>query len=335
MTAGRIPHSNPVVTVVDTMASSRTCGKCRPARFITCTSFVCHSSLILTERNYPERPCGGEEDSGGGSGEEVSGGGVGAYRHSDDPVRYNLSMGRTFFILGWGLVVTAVLVVGISLVIPDVITNTVSGALVLSGMLVALAGHLFGQAKAATEADEQKSRFYLQSCIDAYKEAKRLLEDQNNHRATWIEAGRALANARALSDSVTVDAHRRVFEVTQLKYRGFFHNLLRNQSAAFYYGGPSSLSIDKAAEQSSAPEERHGHAHTSTVKELSEKSIYAVWQAAQWPEDYQDPSDRTFTEEEQGKLLVLFPGLYEYLQHSKQWGSAAGELFPRDPEKSR
>ena len=31
--------------------------------------FVRQNSLTLTERNYPERPCGGEEDSGRGYGE--------------------------------------------------------------------------------------------------------------------------------------------------------------------------------------------------------------------------------------------------------------------------
>jgi hypothetical protein len=82
---------------------------------------------------------------------------------------------------------------------------------------------------------------------------------------------------------------------------------------------------------SSVGEHRAGRMLISTCKELSEKSLYAVWDAAQWPSDYNDPLETTFSKQQAGSLLVLFPGLHEYLEHKQRFHSAAGKLFPRNP----
>ncbi len=92
--------------------------------------------------------------------------------------------------------------------------------------------------------------------------------------------------------------------------------------------------MPEAAALSTAREKRGGRDVTSTVKELSEKSLYAVWEAAQWPQEYQDPLEKGFSEEEKSKLLVLWPGLHEYFEHKDfehkdRWDSASGKLFER------
>jgi len=116
----------------------------------------------------------------------------------------------------------------------------------------------------------------------------------------------------------------------KLKYRGFFHDILSDKSAAFFYGvRDASSATDKAAAMSTVGDESAGRIVTSTVRQLSNKSLRAVWEAAQWPKDYKDPLDRDFSEEEQGQLMVLFLGLHEYLEHKKRWHSASGRLVPR------
>ena len=92
----------------------------------------------------------------------------------------------------------------------------------------------------------------------------------------------------------------------------------------------SGTELDAAAAASTAGETHNGRHVTSTVNELSPKSIRQVWLAAKWPEDYQDPAGVQFTEEEEGSLMVLFPGIYEYLQHRKRWSSACGRVFPSE-----
>jgi hypothetical protein len=122
----------------------------------------------------------------------------------------------------------------------------------------------------------------------------------------------------------------------QLKYRGIFHHAIAEKTAAFFYGADdSSITTDEAAKLSTAREERGGRTVTSTLKELSDKSLRAVWEAAQWPSDYQDPLDRGFTKEEQGRLIVLFPGLHEFLEHKERFHSASGKLFARDADNAR
>jgi hypothetical protein len=162
------------------------------------------------------------------------------------------------------------------------------------------------------------------------------LQDGNNERVKWIAAGRALVHAKELTSNVSEDPHRRVLELHKLKYRSFFHEVLADKPAAFFFGAKdTSIPTDQAAALSTAGEELGRRPVTSTLKELSDKSLRAVWEAAQWPVDYQDPLDRGFSDEEQAKLIVLFPGLHEFLEHKQRWHSASGKLFPRELNSAR
>lgn len=234
--------------------------------------------------------------------------------------------------LGWVIIAVAGGMIVVSFWIPSSVFDPLKSALP-AGILIALAGHLFAQARAARESTENRSQFYLESCVLAYEEAKSLLLDGNNDRVTWIAAGRALEHAKQLSLRVTVDAHLRVLELQKLKYRRFFHEILADKHASFFYGcRDESYTLDTAAALSSAGERRGGQDVRSTTKELSEKSLYTVWEAAQWPQEYRDPLEKVFSEEEKSKLLVLLPGLYEYFEHKTRWHSASGNLFERKAE---
>lgn len=239
-------------------------------------------------------------------------------------------MAQVLNCLGWLLVACAAIVLVPNHLIPTTLPD--NNALVTAGILIALGGLLLTQAQMAKESGEKRSRFYLDSCVKAYEESRRLLSDGNNDRATWIEAGRALMHANELSNRVTIDPHRRVMELHKLKYRGFFHDAIAKKPATFFYGVHVATSLDEAAKASSAPEERGGTTVTTTYKQLSELSLYAVWEAAQWPQDYEELLDHVFSPEERDQLLVLFPGLHEYLEHTERWSSASGRLFPRNEE---
>jgi len=200
-----------------------------------------------------------------------------------------------------------------------------------AGILVALASQLLSQGKNIRDAEEKRSLFYLESCVDAFEEASKLLQDGNNDRAMWIAAGRALVHAKELAESVTEDTHLRVLELRRLKYRSIFHDAISDKPASFFHGiEDTSMPIDEAAKASTQREEIGGKTVTSTLKELSDKSIRAVWEAAQWPTDYKDPIEAGFTDEEKGKLAVLFRGLHTFLEHKERFHSASGKLYPRE-----
>lgn len=230
--------------------------------------------------------------------------------------------------LGWLLVLAACVVLACPFVDStkqfDVVVNGLP-----AGVLVALGAQLLTQAKNFSDKQENRSLFYLDSCVKAFEEAKLLLQDGNNDRAKWIAAGRALVHARELASNVSRDSHLRVLELHKLKYRRIFNGAISEKPASFFYGVPdASLPINEAAALSTASETRDGRTTASTLKSLPDKALRAVWDASQWPSDYRDPLDRGFSEEEQGKLFVLFPGLHEYLEHKTQWRSMSGELFP-------
>ncbi len=237
-------------------------------------------------------------------------------------------MSRTLYILGWLAIAMAGATVAANPWLPPSVLNVMKQA-VPAGVLIALGGPLLTQSRTAKDASEKRSQFYLESCVAAYDQARELLQDENNDRATWIASGRALVHAKELAANVTEDSHQRVLELQRLKYRGFFHDLLSDRPAAFFYGVDPSLDLTTAAAASSAGEDRAGRAVTSTVRQLSPESLYAVWEAAQWPEQYSDPLTRDFSPQERGRLIVLFPGLHEYLDHLEHWASASGRLFSR------
>lgn len=205
-----------------------------------------------------------------------------------------------------------------------------------AGVLLALGAQLLTQGKNFSDASEKRSLFYLESCVKAYEEARDLLQDGNNERPKWVAAGRALVHAKELASNVSEDSHLRVLELHKLKYRGVFHRAIADKPAAFFFGAKdTSIPTDLAAAQSTAEEDKGGHKITSTLNNISDKSLRAVWEAAQWPVDYREPLDRGFSAEEQEKLLVLFPGLLEYLEHKQSWHSESGKLIKRERENAR
>ena len=120
-----------------------------------------------------------------------------------------------------------------------------------------------------------------------------------------------------------------------MKYRGVFGNVL-DRSASFFYGVDKEDSpIDEAASQSTGRTSRAGRTVTSSVRYLSEKALRAVWEAAQWPEDFDDPLTQSFSADERDRLIVIYPGLHEYLEHQDRWHSASGHLFPRNQNEER
>ncbi len=242
-------------------------------------------------------------------------------------------MQRFLTILGWLLVAAAAIVLLVSPFVSASVFDPLKNA-VPAGVLVALAANLLTQAKNIADANEKRSAFHLDSAVNAYEQAKALIQDGSNDRATWIEAGRCLGHARVLASGVTLDSHQRVLEFNRLKYRTFFSKLLAERTASFFYGvSDPAMSLDEAAKASTAPAERNGRMLVSSNNELDEPSIRAVWEAAQWPTDYKDPLGRSFTDAERGKLLLLFPGLHRYFEHRAQWHSAAGQLYPREGKK--
>jgi hypothetical protein len=214
---------------------------------------------------------------------------------------------RLITVMGWFLVAAAGGLL-FSHFISAASSDTLKSTAFLAGVLVALGANLLTQAKNLADSNEKKSAFYLESAIKAYEQAKSLIQDGNNDRVKWIEAARCLGHAKAFAANINIDSHQRAIELNRISYRSFFHELLATKKASFFYGASDpKLSLDKAARASMVPRNRKSL--------IDEASIRAVWEAAQYPSDYEDLSNESFSESERSKLSVKFPELHKYLQH--------------------
>lgn len=168
---------------------------------------------------------------------------------------------------------------------------------VVAGILIALAGHLLTQAKHRDDLKEKQSLFYLDAWVKAYEEAQSLLKDGNNDRVEWIAAARALLHAEQLEKKITEDAHLELLDLYKLKYRHFFYSIIDNKPESFF------------------------HDENDRDKALSEPSVYAIWKAAQWSEEYndhsKDPLKRKFADDEVEKTKFASIGLYRFLKKKR------------------
>lgn len=184
------------------------------------------------------------------------------------------------------------------------------------------------------EVDESRSLFQLETSTRAYSEAWKLLKDSNNDRTTWMRAGRLLGHARLSAASVTLPEHKVSLEISRLEYRSFFSDLLKQKGANFFYGGETGITIDAAAAASTAPRHEEGRRHDWPYRYLDTASLYAVWEASRWPDEYDDPLDRTFNVEERALVKFTSRGLDEYMKHRDLYKSEGGALIPKG-HKSR
>ncbi len=163
---------------------------------------------------------------------------------------------------------------------------------------------------------ESKSKFYLEASLAAYEKADEQLRNGNNERVRWIQASRMLAHARALSASVKDEKHLLLLEVHLLKYRELFTRYC-TQPAQFFYGVTElSLSLENAAHAATKIELR-GDVKTHFSTEIPEEAIRAVWEAAQFPEEYKDPIGKRFEEADMTKLKLLAPRIHQFVRHRR------------------
>lgn len=236
---------------------------------------------------------------------------------------------------GWLLMIGSLGVIARALFLESSLRTAFDSAAVPAGVLLALAGNVFTQAKSIAEAAEQRSLFNLDGFRLAFEHALSLLSDGNNDRPTWIEAARSLAHGEELAKSVTVEEHKRVLELERLKYRGSFHGVLAGKPADFFYGVPCSYAtLDEAASASSRRPETSGRRVIAGANELDEPSVRAVWLAAAWPKDYDDPRGTRFNESEVRQISMLFPELHRFLEHHRTWISVNGKLSRRTGNES-
>lgn len=164
-----------------------------------------------------------------------------------------------------------------------------------------------------------RSLFNLENATHAYAEAQTLLDDGNNDRVTWIRAARMLKIAKKLADDISIENHKNILEVRQMKIRQFFRNLLVNKNPAFFYGVKNIISLELASWDSVAPGIEDGINWSNGDRRIPETAIRAVWEAAQWPKNYSDPLFELFSEQEKNDLFVIYRHLSKFFEFDEKF----------------
>jgi hypothetical protein len=198
--------------------------------------------------------------------------------------------------------------------------------------VVTIAALLFTLGQQLTDKTEAQSRFYLEEYRKGFDSALAVLESappgDPRLRMKWIAAARILESARRLSKKITVPAHRDVMGMDIPHQAQRFDRFLR-MDAEYYYGASvgtvKSYGKDSLNEAARISTRRIGDLLNPHL-EVEEKVIYTIWNAIQYPRDYADVLGEVFQE---GQILFLPHSLRDYIQHTRSFQSAHGNLFSR------
>lgn len=206
--------------------------------------------------------------------------------------------------------------------------NDASGAERIDGERIIGAGGVFAAIAAVMAAllaqvnrDEiEQSKFYLDSALVGFRTALGFFEN-NNDRVRWIAGARILAHSKRLEKSITVAAHRNVYEMHREEMRDQvarilgFDNPLR--TANFFRGIPDDA--------------EGGSIEYQSVRALDHSSLAVMLEFSAFPVGYDDPTEeyRLTRQDVTRQLRYQFPALHEYLTEY------FGELERRRAENAR
>lgn len=201
------------------------------------------------------------------------------------------------------------------------------------GIIVATSALIWQIRTSVLEERLRRSEFCLREVIGAFEEAHRLLADGNNDRITWIAAARILEKTEQIGMEITHRTHRDVIEIQKDRYRRVFGNVLGHNNPdippGFFYGvSLQRHNIDEAAKASTTQE-----GGRSRLASIPESVLFSIWRFAQYPDDYEDPlPEHRFPDEkvESRTMHVIWPGLTEYLKHTRHFQSINGQLVKRN-----
>lgn len=200
-----------------------------------------------------------------------------------------------------------------------------------AGTFAALFGVFLNELSKITDKQKQRSKFFLEQSLAGFENTINLLNDRNNDRIKWISAARILQQSLELAKRITENEHKSILEIQMDQYRHQLWEILNPYNEritpAFFYGvNDSSLDIQEAAKQSSLPTVGEPQDRLSSVQSLSEKSLFVIWSFMKFPENYADPLDHTFSQDEIERLRLQHPPLYKYLKHKQMYHPAVGKL---------
>ena len=214
-----------------------------------------------------------------------------------------------------------------------------------AGVLVAILTFSREKNKQETERQRHESKVFLERASHGFSAAIDLLSDQNNNRVTWIRASRTLLKAVELKNQITTPEYQLAYELEEEQARNELYIILsiedqvtgerKSLPPQFFYGisdWASCKTLDEAAVKASNNIEAYSVTIDEvppqpSLKPIARRSITAIFDFIEYPENYADPLDSVEDwDENWDSSYGINQGARRYVSHTKQKYAVGGKL---------
>lgn len=220
-------------------------------------------------------------------------------------------------------------------------------------VFTALLTYLREKSKLHNEIKEKRSKIFLELAKEGLEGAYGMLKDQNNNRTAWVRASRDILHALNLAKEIKTPQYLEAYRLFEEKIRHKLYLALmvidektgvrQPLPPQFFYGvsdWKEEKLLDEVAKKTS-PQIVSGSVsidHNSKEPHstpLSEKSVVAIYDFLEYPQDYDDPL----------KKIKMWDGDFEYsngvsqgakrfISHANSHHAFNGKLFAKDKDNS-
>ncbi|MGM0518369.1 MAG: hypothetical protein ACQERD_01855 [Campylobacterota bacterium] len=161
-----------------------------------------------------------------------------------------------------------------------------------------------------------KSEFYMNKSIEGLNQVFELLKDLNNNRVVWIQAARVLDKTLELSNFITEENHKKVFELQRFMIKNNLSKLF-NEVDGQSYGLPLSFFAGLENWKNEKDSEAINELKRITIQnQLNPESVIAIFKFLKFEDDYVDPLDDNsvpLNDNEAKRIAPTIPAIKEYL----------------------
>lgn len=212
---------------------------------------------------------------------------------------------------------------------------------------IALLTYLREKGKLKNEAEEKRSKIFLELAKEGLEGAYDMLKDQNNSRLIWVRASRDILHALNLAKEIKTSQYLEAYRLFEEKIRHKMYLALTvldektGQREAlppqFFYGvtdWKEAKPLDEVAKETSARIEVGTVSIDQICKEsnltpLSQNSVVAIFDFLKYPKDYDDPLSKVKVwDEEWEHSRGEFQGAKRFVSHITSYHAVNGKLFP-------
>jgi len=228
-----------------------------------------------------------------------------------------------------------------------------SSVVVSIAVFTALLTYLREKAKLQNEIKEKRSKIFLELAKEGLEGAYDMLKDQNNNRTTWLRASRDILHALNLAKEIKTPQYLEAYRLFEEKIRHKLYLALmvldektgerQSLPPQFFYGvsdWKEEKSLDEVAKETS-PQIKVGSVsidhnfEESHSTPLSEKSVVAIYDFLEYPQDYDDPLKKVKVWDEGWEHSSgVCQGAKRFVSHVTSHHAFNGKLYAKDKDNS-